>query len=103
MSSGGSTLNSPKESFRPDLYVVSRIIKTLVDEGPQRKTILSTKAGLSYDNLARYTDWMIFKELLEENGGLLHATDKGISTYNGLVDWIITYVGKLKFGKGPEK
>ena len=96
-------MSSPKENFKPDLYVVSRIIKTLVDEGPQKKTILSTKTGMSYDNLTKYTEWMIFKELIEENGGLLHATDKGIRTYNDLVDWIVTYVGRLKFGKGSEK
>lgn len=92
-------MNSPKENFKPDLYVISRIIKTLVEEGPQKKTILSTKSGLSYDNLIRYTDWMIIKELLQESNGLLRATEKGLKTYNDLVDWIVTYIGKLKFGR----
>ncbi|MCL4413082.1 MAG: winged helix-turn-helix domain-containing protein [Candidatus Thermoplasmatota archaeon] len=92
-------MKSTRENFKPDLYVISRIIKTLVEDGPQKKTALSTKTGLSYDNLARYAEWMASKELIRDDNGTLAATEKGSKTYSDLVAWVITYVGKLRFGK----
>lgn len=96
-------MNSPKENFKPNLYVVSRMIKALVDEGPQKKTAISTKTGLSNDNLIRYLDWMSSKDIIRENDWLVHVAERGIKTYNDLVDWIITCAGKLRFGEVSQK
>lgn len=90
---------SNKENFKPDLYVVSRIIKTLIDDGPLKKTNLATNAEISYDNLIKYMQWMIPKDLLVEEDNQIVITDKGVKTYNELVSWIVEYVGKLKFGR----
>lgn len=92
-------MTSRTEKSRPDLYVISRIIKCIMDEGPLKKTNLSVSAGLSYDNLVEYLGWMSDKGLIRENDGFVHLTDSGISTFNELVNWIINYVGKLKFGR----
>lgn len=92
-------MNSSKENFRPDLYVVSRIIKSLMDHGPMKKTNLATSAELSYDNLIVYMQWMASKDFLHEDDGMVNITEKGIRTYNELVSWIIENVGKLKFGR----
>lgn len=92
-------MTSENEKFRPDLYVVSRIIKTLMEEGSLRKTRLSTFSGLSYDALIRYLSWMVSKDLLKEEDGFVNITENGIKTYNELVEWIINYVGSLKFRK----
>lgn len=92
-------MNSGKGNFKPDLYVVSRIIKSLMDNGPMKKTNLAISAEISYDNLIVYMQWMQPKELLLENNGHVDITEKGIRTYNELVSWIVEYVGKLKFGR----
>lgn len=65
-----------------------------------RKTNLATYAEIAYDRLTVYLDWMKSRELVEENDAFIIITDKGIKTYNELVEWIVTYVGKLKFTKG---
>ena len=70
-----------------------------MDDGPMKRTNLSTSAGISYDNFMEYLEWMISRELVVENDGQVHITQKGMRTYNELVNWIITYVGKLKFGR----
>lgn len=64
-----------------------------------KKTNLATHAEMAYDRLVLYLEWMQSRDLVKENDGLIHITEKGIKTYNYLVDWIITYVGKLKFAK----
>lgn len=92
-------MNSQKDNFKPDLYVVSRIIKSLMDNGPMKRTNLATCSEISYDNLITYMHWMIPKELLIENDGSVEISDKGMKTYNELVSWIVEYVGKLKFGR----
>lgn len=92
-------MNSQKENFKPDLYVVSRIIKSLMDNGPMKRTNLATCSEISYDNLITYMQWMVQKGLLIENDGNVELTNKGIKTYNELVAWIVEYVGKLKFGR----
>lgn len=92
-------MTSRSERFKPDLYVVSRMIKSLVDDGPLKKTNLATNAGLSYDNMMEYLQWMLGKGLIAENDGHVEITDKGVKAYNDLVSWIIEYVGQLKFGR----
>lgn len=79
--------------------MVARIIKAIIDEGPLKKTRLSTVAELSYDKFISYLEWMVSSGLLEENGGEIHVLEKGVETYNRLVEWILKYVGKLKFSR----
>lgn len=90
-------MNSKGRDFKPDLYVVARIIKALMEEGPLPRTKLSLYSDLSYDKFAQYMVWLVSKEILVENDGLLHVTQQGMETYNRLVEWILKYVGKLKF------
>jgi predicted transcriptional regulator len=80
------------------LYVVARIVKVLRDNGQTKRTQLATMTGLSYDSLVRYLDWMSHKGFIrldaEEN---VHLTDEGQQVYDRLVDWILEYVGSLRF------
>lgn len=92
-------MTSRSGRFKPDLYVVSRIVKCLVDYGPLKKTNLATSAGLSYDNMVEYLQWMVGRGLIGENDGRVEITDKGVKAYNDLVSWIVEYVGQLKFGR----
>lgn len=92
-------MTSRNEKFKPDLYVVSRIIKCLVDDGPLKKTNLATNSGLAYDNLVGYLQWMSTKGLVAEEDAHICITDKGVTAYNDLVSWIVEYVGQLKFGR----
>jgi predicted transcriptional regulator len=92
-------LNSRDQEFKPDLYVIARIIKTLMEEGPLNKTKLATYSGLAYDKFITYLDWMSSKEFVAEENGLIIVLDEGIRTYQRLVEWILKYVGKLKFSR----
>lgn len=98
--------SSSDPQFRPDLYLVARIISTLYQEGSKQKTELSIETGFAYDRLVNYLSWMTEKNLINEEDSTIILTPKGYSTYDKLVDWIMEYVGKLEFhretqGKRP--
>ncbi len=92
-------MNSRDREFKPDLYVIARIIKTLIEEGPLNKTKLATYSGLSYDKFMVYLDWLSLREFVVEENGLIVVLEEGVRTYQRLVEWILKYVGKLKFSK----
>ncbi len=84
--------------FKPDLYVIARIITILHEQGPMNRTNLSTAIGLSYDRTVVYLTWMSDRGLISiDSDGYVKLTRKGEETYLTLVQWIINYVGKLKF------
>ena len=83
--------------FKPDLYVLARIIKVLMDKGEMNKTKLSIFSNLSYDKFMIYLKWMIERDLVEENNNVIKLKKKGIETYHELVEWVFKYVGKIKF------
>ncbi|HZW57665.1 MAG TPA: winged helix-turn-helix domain-containing protein [Nitrososphaerales archaeon] len=86
---------------RPDLYVVARIIKSLKEQNKMNRTALATSTGLAYDKLVKYLDWMQEKQFvrIEGDGGFVVLTERGLETYDGLVKWIMEYVGRLRFPK----
>ncbi len=79
--------------------MVARIIRNLMNDGPTNKTRLATNSELSYDKLLNYLEWMTSKNLVREDDGRVGVLENGIGTYNQLVDWILKYVGKLKFSR----
>ena len=78
---------------------MARIIKTLMDEGPLPRTKLSTFSELSYDKFQLYLEWLTGNGIVSESDGTVNVTSNGVETYNRLVNWIIKYVGKLKFAR----
>ena len=83
---------------KPDLYIIARLIKVLKERGRISRTALATASGLAYDRLVNYLSWMREKGLVEiDEQDLVFLTEKGSETYGRLVDWIMEYVGKLKF------
>lgn len=83
-----------------DLYVISRIIIALKENGATNRTNLATRAGLAYDKLAKYLSWMNEKRLISSNEeSLVSLTEDGIKAYEELVDWIMRYIGKVRFPK----
>ena len=83
-----------------DLYVIARIIIVLKEKGSINRTNLATYSGLAYDKLARYLSWMYQKELVSSDAeGNMFLTEKGSQSYEELVDWIMRYVGKVRFPK----
>ncbi|WP_292000344.1 winged helix-turn-helix domain-containing protein [Caldivirga sp.] len=91
------------EEFKPNLYVLARIINTLMGNGGMRRTNLATASGLSYDKLQRYLDWMTSKGLVVIDGdGYVRLTNDGVRAYEELVKWVIKYVGSLKVGRYGE-
>lgn len=61
------------------------------------KTKLSTFSNLSYDKFLEYLEWLKEKQLVKEEDGKISVLEKGVETYDKLVNWILIYVGKLKF------
>jgi predicted transcriptional regulator len=91
-------LNSGTQSSKPDLYVIARIIKALKEKNKMNKTTLATSTGLAYDKLVRYLAWMPQRGFIhEDETGLVVLTQAGSEAYDDFVQWIMKYVGQLKF------
>ena len=91
-------MNSGEQSSKPDLYVIARIIKALKEKNKMNKTSLATSTGLAYDKLVRYLDWMSERGfVVTDETGLVALTKEGSEVYDDLVQWIMKYVGQLKF------
>ena len=52
-------------SFEPSMKTLSRILKTMVDNGPEAKTSLSVYTNLNYARLAKHIVWLEKKGLVE--------------------------------------
>lgn len=91
-------MNSEAQSYKPDLYVIARIIKALKEKKRINKTSLATSTGLSYDTLVKYLEWMLEKGFIAiDKEGLVVLTKAGYKAYGDLVQWIMKYVGQLRF------
>ncbi|HSV49418.1 MAG TPA: winged helix-turn-helix domain-containing protein [Candidatus Acidoferrales bacterium] len=91
-------MNSGEQNSKPDLYVIARIIKALREKNRMNKTALATTTGLAYDKLVKYLGWMQEKGfIVYDDNGLVVLTPVGSEAYNDLVQWIMKYVGQLKF------
>jgi predicted transcriptional regulator len=51
--------------FEPSIKTLSRILQTMVDNGPEAKTSLSLDANLNYARLAKHIVWLEKKGLVE--------------------------------------
>ena len=91
-------MKSGEPSSKPDLYVIARIIKALKEKNRMNKTALATSTGLAYDKLVKYLSWMSEKGFVNvDNDGGVVLTKAGSEAYDELVQWIMKYVGQLKF------
>jgi len=62
------------------------------------KTALATSTGLAYDKLVKYLSWMQERKFIEtDENGFVILTKTGAEAYDDLVQWIMKYVGQLKF------
>jgi len=96
----GEKQNSEKSAQRLDLYVIARIIIVLKENGSINKTNLATTAGLAYDKLGKYVSWMLEKKLINfDENGVITLTEEGAKSYEELVDWIMRYIGRVRFPK----
>ena len=87
-----------EQSSKPDLYVIARIIKALKEKNKMNKTALATSTGLAYDKLVKYLSWMQERKFVEiDENGFVILTKTGAEAYDDLVQWIMKYVGQLKF------
>ncbi len=87
-----------EQNSKPDLYVIARIIKTLKEKNRMNKTALATSTGLAYDKLVKYLAWMSEKGFVtEDENGLVNLTKEGSKAYDDFVQWVMKYVGQLKF------
>ena len=62
------------------------------------RTALATSTGLAYDKLVAYLAWMTERGFIEIDAeGNVKLTKAGTAAYDELVQWIMKYVGQLKF------
>ncbi|MEZ0318754.1 MAG: winged helix-turn-helix domain-containing protein [Pyrobaculum sp.] len=54
-----------KSNFNPDIYIVYRILKTLRDRGPMKKTYLALYTKLNYQRAVRYLEYLQTAGLVE--------------------------------------
>ena len=52
-------------TFEPSMKTLSRILKTMVENGPEAKTSLSRYTNLNYARLAKHIVWLEKKGLVE--------------------------------------
>jgi predicted transcriptional regulator len=91
-------LSYGEQNSKPDLYVIARIIKALKEKNRMNKTALATSTGLAYDKLVKYLSWMQERKFIEiDENGFVFLTKIGAEAYDDLVQWIMKYVGQLKF------
>ncbi len=91
-------MSSDQPSSKPNLYVIARIINTLKEQGPMKRTQLATLTDLSYDSLVKYLDWMNDRKFVKmDPDGNVVLTNDGYLAYDRLVRWILEYVGRLRF------
>ena len=96
-------MNSGEPISKPDLYVLARVIKVLKEKNKMKRTALATATGLSYDRLLKYLEWMLQKGFIRiDSKDQVLLTKLGIETYDRLVNWILHYVGKVRFPKFSE-
>ena len=92
----------PAGQQKLDLYVIARIIIVLKERGAINRTNLAIYTGLAYDKLAKYLAWMNDKKLISSSeDGIISLTEEGLKSYDELVDWIMRYIGKVRFPKIP--
>jgi predicted transcriptional regulator len=93
-------VNSGEPISKPDLYVLARVIKVLKERKSLKRTSLATSTGMSYDRLVKYLDWMLDKGFVKfDSNDEVLLTKLGNETYDRLVNWILHYVGKVRFPK----
>lgn len=91
-------MSSEPQRYKPDLYVIARIIKVLKEKDSMHKTALATCSGLSYDKLVKYLAWLSDKGFIEiKKDGSIVLTKEGSKAYDDLVQWIMKNIGQLKF------
>ena len=91
-------MSSDQPSSKPNLYVIARIINTLKEQGPMKRTQLATLTDLSYDSLVKYLEWMNDRKFVTMGpDGNVVLTKDGYPAYDRLVRWILEYVGRLRF------
>ncbi len=68
-------------SFEPSMKTLSRILKIMVDSGPEAKTNLSLDANLNYARLAKHIVWLekkgFVKSTIKDNKINFGLTEKG--------------------------
>jgi len=67
---GSTTVNITNKrklepNFEPSMKTLSRILKTMEDNGPEAKTSLSLGTNLNYARLAKHIVWLEQKGLVE--------------------------------------
>jgi predicted transcriptional regulator len=55
----------PESDFEPSMKTLSRMLKIMVDNGPEVKTSLSLDTNLNYARLAKHIVWLEKKGLVE--------------------------------------
>ncbi|HVP23565.1 MAG TPA: winged helix-turn-helix domain-containing protein [Conexivisphaerales archaeon] len=81
-----------EDGWKPDPYVLARLVDTLSRNGPMKRTNLQMSARLNYSALTRYVDWMSQHSLVgineDEGSQMVVLTQKGKDAQEAFVKWL---------------
>lgn len=90
--------------WRPDLYVVARLLEHLWrQDGPMVPTRLQVAGNVNYDVFTRYIEWMLSRGLVTRESSVdgserIYLTGEGHEAYRRLVQWVNELVLRTKPG-----
>jgi predicted transcriptional regulator len=84
--------------WKPDVYVVGRILSMLYNQGPTGKTRLYQGSRANYERFQKYLEWMITNNLVElardASGQMtVRITPIGVDTYHKFDDLMESFKG----------
>lgn len=86
--------------FKPDLYIVARMIEKLLQSRDQmlKRTQLQMKSGLNWNVFTKYLDLLLSRELAKmethEDGEYVEVTAQGRKAYRLLIESIAEVLGE---------
>lgn len=76
--------------FEPSMKTLSRILKTMTDNGPEAKTSLSLDTNLNYTRLTKHIVWLekkgLVKSIIDKSQIKVGLTEKGREFATALFD-----------------
>ena len=76
--------------FEPSMRTLSRILKTMIDNGPEVKTSLSLDTNLNYTRLTKHIVWLekkgLVKSIIDKSQIKVGLTEKGKEFATALFD-----------------
>jgi len=102
-------MSETRRPFKPDLYVVARMIEKLLQskDGMLKRTQLQMRAGLNWNVFSKYLELMLSRQLVsivtKGDGEYVALTQRGMKVYRSLIDSIGSILGEYWMDVGKRR